>query len=144
MAPHRRNTEKTSSAARNAYGHKRPTSKAKPAGLSARDGWIWGRHAVLAALSNSRRKTLSLHVTRNAQAELEEADKPIAKVETPGEIASHLPDSAVHQGFALKTTALEAESLNAVREPTHGLLLVLDQITDPQNVGALMHGLRVR
>ena len=138
MAPQRRNTEKTSSAARNAPGRKPAGSRSSATGAQAREGWIWGRHAVMAALANKRRQTLSLHVTRNAHSELGDEDKTLASVELPPMISKLLPDGAVHQGFALKTTALEAESLNAVREPTHGLLLVLDQITDPQNVGALM------
>lgn len=127
MAPTRRNTEKKPAAARFA-------ARREPAG----QGWIWGRHAVLAALANPRRTPLSLHVTRNAAAELAEADRASARIESPSEIAARLPDTAVHQGFALQAKALDAEPLNAVTDPTHGLLVVLDQITDPQNVGAVM------
>ncbi len=134
MAPSRRNTERKPHAARRAHGRKSFGHKGES---DPTEGWIWGRHAVLAALANPRRKILSLHVTRNAADELADADLKRASLEPPHEIASHLPDGAVHQGFAAKAKALESESLNAVMEPTHGLLVVLDQITDPQNVGAI-------
>jgi len=127
MAFHRRNTDKKPSAARNAARRENPNQ-----------GWIWGRHAVLAALANPKRNHISLHVTRNAMAELDPVFAKRAEEEAPAQISARLPDSAVHQGFALKTSAPEAESLNAVLNPTHGLLVVLDQITDPQNVGAIL------
>jgi len=126
MAPARRNSEKRPPAARRA---------GRPA--SANEGWIWGRHAVLAALANPKRKRLELQVTRNAGADLSQADKAAAQTVLPGEISKRLPEGAVHQGFALRASALEPESLNAVAAETHGLLVVLDQITDPQNVGAV-------
>ncbi|KAA5805469.1 RNA methyltransferase [Alkalicaulis satelles] len=78
-----------------------------------------------------------MHVTRNASNDLSNADKAFAKVELPGELDAKLPPGAVHQGFALKAGVLDAEPLQAVADPTHGLLVVLDQITDPQNAGAI-------
>ena len=127
MAFQRRNTDKKGSAARNAARRDGPDQ-----------GWIWGRHAVLAALANPKRKHISLHVTRNAATELDDTFQKLADIELPGQITARLPEGAVHQGFALKTGAPPAESLNAVLEPTHGLLVVLDQITDPHNVGAIL------
>ncbi|MFW6299478.1 MAG: 23S rRNA (guanosine(2251)-2'-O)-methyltransferase RlmB [Oceanicaulis sp.] len=134
MAPSRRNTARKPHAARPAHGRGKPSRKG---GSAPDEGWIWGRHAVLAALANPRREVLSLHVTRNAADDLSDADLKRASLEPPHEIASRLPEGAVHQGFAAKAKALRPESLNAVSEPTHGLLVVLDQITDPQNVGAI-------
>ena len=43
-----------------------------------------------------------------------------------------------YQGFAARAAALEAEPVAGVTDPTHGALLVLDQITDPHNVGAIL------
>lgn len=138
MAPHRRNTGERPNAARRAASRK-PNRRAGFRGDDSRsgEGWIWGRHAVLAALANSRRQTLSLHVTRNGADDLSDADLKVAKLEPPHEIASRLPEGAVHQGFALKTTTLKPEPLAGVADATHGLLVVLDQVTDPQNVGAI-------
>ena len=133
MAPHPRNRPKTPAAAGRA-GRANP-SRGGP-GVQASEGWIWGRHAVLAALANPRREIVSLHVTRNGETELPE-DAPRPSIEPPHEIASRLPDSATHQGFAAKARALAPEPIEAVADPTHGLLVVLDQITDPQNVGAV-------
>lgn len=105
----------------------------KPA--SPVEGWIWGRHAVLAALANPRRKLLKLFVTKNAARELPEGT-PFEEVD-PKVIDHALPDGAVHQGFAVKVSAPDEESLAAVADPTHGLLIVFDQITDPHNAGAI-------
>ncbi|WP_339737076.1 23S rRNA (guanosine(2251)-2'-O)-methyltransferase RlmB [uncultured Maricaulis sp.] len=110
------------------------TRRSSPA-QTANSGWIWGRHAVLAALQNSKRKVIEIRVTRNAVKEIPEG---LAKrLYEPREIDQALPEGAVHQGFALKCSALESEHINAVVDPTHGALLVLDQITDPHNVGAI-------
>lgn len=121
----RRNTPK-----RTDYSH-----RSRPSG-AGESGWIWGRHAVLAAVANPKRKILELKVTRNAARELPEGRE--ATVCEPREIDGDLPAGAVHQGFAARAAALEAEPVSAVTDPTHGALLVLDQITDPHNVGAIL------
>jgi len=73
----------------------------------------------------------------DAADDLSDADLKRASLEPPHEIASRLPEGAVHQGFAIRARALAAEPLSAVADPKHGLVVVLDQITDPQNVGAV-------
>lgn len=137
MAPHERNTSRPRFAHARAPGRKTPGPR--PDSLPPGEGWIWGRHAVLAALANPRRTPLSLHLTRNAAAELsDEARARIApQIEEPGQISARLPETAVHQGFALKAKALDSEPVQAVTDANHGLLVVLDQITDPHNVGAI-------
>lgn len=138
MAPKRRNTGKRPDAARRSASKSPPLATRGPrGGGDPNEAWIWGRHAVLAALANPRRDVLSVHVTRNAADDLSDADLKRASLEPPHEIASRLPDAAVHQGFAIRARALQPEPLSAVADPTHGLLVVLDQITDPQNVGAV-------
>jgi 23S rRNA (guanosine2251-2'-O)-methyltransferase len=52
-------------------------------------------------------------------------------------IAQLIPQGAVHQGIALRTPPLEPIALEALAEPPDGFLLMLDQVTDPQNVGAI-------
>lgn len=99
------------------------------------EGWIWGRHAVLAALANPRRQVKRLLLTLNAQREVPH-DRPFEDAK-PDAITAVLPEGAVHQGFAARVSAPTAESLKAVTDPTHGVLVVLDQVTDPQNVGAV-------
>jgi len=102
---------------------------------TVKDGWIWGRHAVLAAAQNPKRKIIEIRATRNAAREFPDSVTPV--LSEPKEIDRLLPDSAVHQGFALHAEALPADPVNSVIDPTHGLVLVLDQITDPHNVGAV-------
>ncbi|WP_421786232.1 TrmH family RNA methyltransferase [Hyphobacterium sp.] len=109
------------------------TSSRNPA--EANEGWIWGRHAVLAALANPRRESRRLLLTLNAQREIP-AGTPFEDAK-PASISAVLPDGAVHQGFALRTTAPAAEPLKAVADATHGVLIVLDSVTDPHNVGAV-------
>ena len=109
--------------------------RSKPAGTGD-SGWIWGRHAVLAAVTNPRRRILDLKVTRNAARDLPEG-APHTVCE-PRTIDNDLPAGAVHQGFAARAAALEPEHVNGIVDPTHGALLVLDQITDPHNVGAIL------
>ncbi len=107
----------------------------KPAD-TGNQGWIWGRHAVLAAVENPRRKLIALRVTRNAARDLPEGtDHEVCE---PKRLDGDLPPSAVHQGFAALAEALPSEPVAAVTDPTHGTLLVLDQITDPHNVGAIL------
>ena len=98
-------------------------------------GWVWGRHAVLAVLDNPARKVYRLCVTLNASRELPEG--LTGESLKPAEIDRLLPEGAVHQGFAAEVSALPAEPVQAVADPTHGVLVVLDQITDPHNVGAI-------
>lgn len=140
MPPPVRNTAKAPDAAPRAD---RPRGRSKPNDFKSSgdisQGWIWGRHAVLAALANPRRRLISLHATRNAAAEItpELLGEVAPCIEDPRQIASRLPDGAVHQGLAAKAHALDPEPLAAVADPTHGLVVVLDQITDPHNVGAI-------
>ncbi|WP_300542303.1 23S rRNA (guanosine(2251)-2'-O)-methyltransferase RlmB [Maricaulis sp.] len=116
---------------------KRPdySRRSRPSG-AGETGWIWGRHAVLAALSNPRREILRIRVTRNAARDL--PDGSAAEIVEPQAIDHDLPAGAVHQGFAVQVRALAPEPVSAVTDPTHGALLVLDQITDPHNVGAIL------
>ncbi len=54
------------------------------------------------------------------------------------EIARLLPANAVHQGLAMKIEPLEPLSIDEIGSPASGVLLMLDQVTDPQNVGAIL------
>ena len=101
---------------------------------------LYGIHTVRAAIANPRRRILGLTVTRNALARLEigEADAlpfPVEIVE-PVRIDRMLDADAVHQGVLVKTMPLQPKPLSALRDSP--LLIVLDQVTDPHNVGAIM------
>jgi 23S rRNA (guanosine2251-2'-O)-methyltransferase len=100
---------------------------------------LYGIHAVEAALANPRRTIGRLLVTENAARRLEAALKARgAKVEDalPKQLDRLLGSDAVHQGVVLETEPLPPVELEDV--PPEGILLVLDQVTDPQNVGAVL------
>lgn len=99
-------------------------------------GWIWGAHAVLAAAANPRRRIERLLATRNAASRLPEG--VAHEVVEPASLDRLLPPQAVHQGFALKAAPLAPLTLQEACLPLDGRpVVILDQLTDPQNVGAI-------
>lgn len=112
------------------------------AGAGSGAYWIYGQHAVLAALSNPRRKPRRLLTTAEAEASLRERFSGPWRV-TPeraerGRFATFLPEDAIHQGIALLAEPLEAVALEDAIEAADGPVLLLDQVTDPRNVGAAL------
>ena len=59
------------------------------------------------------------------------------EIMSAAEIGQALPAGAVHQGLALRAPLLEPTDLEALAGPAKGIILMLDQVTDPQNVGAI-------
>jgi len=102
-------------------------------------GWIWGWHAVEAALANPDRAPPAKVLATPDRAEQLKALHPRLAIEMleNGDIARRLPPGASHQGVAVQTPALEGVTLEALADPAEGFLLMLDQVTDPQNVGAI-------
>lgn len=100
---------------------------------------IYGFHAVVEALANPDRKAKILHVTENALKRLRDM-MPHLPVEPrmarPEEIDRMTGQGAVHQGIALEADGLPAADLLDL--PAKGIVLVLDQVTDPHNVGAIL------
>lgn len=113
-----------------------------PAGENAADGLVrlYGIHTVRAALDNPRRKIRRMLVTRNALERLEIAD--IAALPFPAELVEPRAidkitgSDAVHQGVVVEAEPLKPRTLSALGEAM--LVVVLDQVTDPHNVGAIM------
>jgi 23S rRNA (guanosine2251-2'-O)-methyltransferase len=102
--------------------------------------WIWGTHAVEAALSNPARpapKRLLATADRAKRLAPDLAKAAFLTIMEGAEIARQLPAGAVHQGIALKIDEPEALSVYDLGTPARGLLVMFDQITDPQNVGAI-------
>jgi 23S rRNA (guanosine2251-2'-O)-methyltransferase len=104
--------------------------------------WLWGRHAVAAALANPRRPCLRLVATAPALERLGPlARRPGLSVEpATAEAISRLVGTAeVHQGLALAVGPLPPLSLDEVlRGDGPSLVLALDQVTDPRNFGAIL------
>ncbi|EKF17328.1 TrmH family RNA methyltransferase [Nitratireductor pacificus] len=119
----------------------RPGQKPQAAG-GPEDGLVrlYGLHTVRAALDNPRRVIRHMRVTRNAAARLELGDPaalpfPVEMVE-PRDIDRLTGPDAVHQGVLLEAEPLAARPLGDLEGAA--LVLVLDQVTDPHNVGAIM------
>ena len=101
---------------------------------------VYGFHAVLAALTAKRRKLLSIRVTEAAGTRLarEIAAADLSpRIVDADELTRRLGPQAVHQGVLLETGPVEPIDLSEI-EPRSGIVLVLDQITDPHNVGAIL------
>jgi 23S rRNA (guanosine2251-2'-O)-methyltransferase len=98
--------------------------------------WLYGAHAVRAALANPRRKLRRLLATREA-AETLPPDVTPERAE-PSAIAALLPPGAVHQGLAALVDPLSPPPLADALAVAPGPVLVLDQVTDPRNVGAIL------
>jgi 23S rRNA (guanosine2251-2'-O)-methyltransferase len=111
-----------------------------PPQLAPEQVHLYGLHTVRAALSNPQRKLIRLSVTQNALARLEvgsaEAQPFPVDMVTPQDLDRVLGPDAIHQGVMLETRPLPVRRLEALKESP--LLLVLDQVTDPHNVGAIM------
>jgi len=100
---------------------------------------LYGWHTVKAALENPARRIRKLFATENAARRLAE-DGVALPVEPelirPDAIAARLGPDAVHQGLLAEADPLPSPELEEL--PATGMVLVLDQITDPHNVGAIL------
>jgi len=120
-------------------------SSGQPSGRPSGAGqWLYGLHAVQAALANPRRKLGRAVLTPRAIESLGSQLLARVRVETsdPAAIDRLLPAGAVHQGAALEAWPLKSRDLDDIlAEPgTEGrrVILVLDQLSDPHNVGAIL------
>lgn len=106
--------------------------------------WIYGRHAVLSALENPRRHRAKLLLSKTYK-DVEDIEKQNPKLSiervSPDVFTSKFGPDAVHQGIALQTESLPALHLEDLiqqhQESETSLMVVLDQVTDPHNVGAI-------
>src|ERR1051326_8075780 len=100
---------------------------------------LYGWHPVKAALENPRRRIRKLMVTENALRRLKEnaIHLPVeAQVVSSDSFSAYVPVDAVHQGILAEADPLPPCAIEDVN--AEGILLVLDQITDPHNVGAIL------
>jgi len=112
--------------------------------------WLFGLHAVRDALANPARRKLRLVVTRNAADRLGEAIAASGlepEIADPRKFPAPLDPGSVHQGAALEVQPLDWGALADVvlagpagRRP---LVVLLDQVTDPHNVGAVLRSAEV-
>lgn len=102
--------------------------------------YIYGLHTVRQALANKNRKKLRLYATKNAvqRLEFDLMDAPDMEIiETlPKQLDKMVGSDAVHQGMILEVEPIAKKDLSEFKDCN--LLLILDQVTDPHNVGAIM------
>jgi 23S rRNA (guanosine2251-2'-O)-methyltransferase len=117
--------------------------KAPNRGSERPENWLYGLHAVGAALANPRRKLHRVVLTARAAENL--GTKLLGRVRVePADadaISRLLPPGAVHQGAALSCDPLPGADLEAILASGSGgrrIVLVLDQLSDPHNVGAIL------
>jgi 23S rRNA (guanosine2251-2'-O)-methyltransferase len=113
----------------------------KPAGPGTL--WIYGQHAVAAALANPARRNRRLLLTADAEEAMEQVlPKPwgslTAERVEKARFHTFLPEDSLHQGAALLTEPLNPPPLERLIVMSQGPVLLLDQVTDPRNVGAIL------
>ena len=140
--------------ARRPGGGRRTREPGGPEAVPAHAGglWLYGLHPVLAGLGNPRRRAKRLLLTSEAARHHEAELKPLLTGRGDGLVpepvarehfAALLPEGAVHQGLALEAAPLDQPDLETLlaglpNSQTPALLVVLDQVTDPHNVGAIL------
>jgi len=121
-----------------------PKNKSEKPNNTGKNHIIYGLHAVIAALSNDKRTHQELHITENNNKIAENYQSKIKKIIVldPKEFKNLFGGDKSTQGIVLKTNDFERPSLQEFlkNEKTHdkSVLIALDQITDPQNIGSIM------
>ncbi|MEH6715522.1 23S rRNA (guanosine(2251)-2'-O)-methyltransferase RlmB [Parasphingorhabdus flavimaris] len=100
---------------------------------------FWGRHAIEAALDNPRRVIKKISITREALATLEIPDDIAVVICDVADLGRVIPRDAPHQGMVADVDPLPDIWLGDILdEQSDRPLLLLDQVTDPHNVGAIL------
>ncbi len=110
--------------------------------------WLWGTHAVMHAWQNPNRVIHSLLVTEKTEKIINECNvpngvkRPKADIVDRATMSKRLPNDVVHQGIAVQCSPLEETFLSdiIIKSKTNDniTLVMLDQVTDPHNVGAIL------
>lgn len=108
----------------------------------SKDVWLYGIHPVTLALKNKNRVIKELWLTNSAAGEFEIPKDIPFRIVDRSQIESVVGKEAVHQGVALKTAPLKPYSIDDLLADTENdgkaLVVILDQVTDPHNIGAIM------
>jgi 23S rRNA (guanosine2251-2'-O)-methyltransferase len=117
-------------------------------GAEPQSVWLFGHHAVGDALRNPNREKLRLILSPNALAKLEDAVKASGmtpEMQDPRKFKAPIDPQSVHQGAALEVRPLNWGSLSERCAPRGEapVVLLLDRVTDPHNVGAILRSAEV-
>jgi len=126
------------------YNDARAARVSKSAAGSANTSghWVYGWHAVNAALANPERVVVRIIASPAAAEKLEMPARklPTPHIMDPRELDRILGEHAVHQGIGVEVKPLEPyriEDILNINDPK-GPIIILDQVSDPHNVGAIM------
>ena len=104
--------------------------------------FLFGLHAVKAALDNPRRRHITIFVTEKSKKSTDsfKGQLPPIKVVSLKELEQKVPPQSVHQQIVLETSPIEPLSLEELcaQAPDNATVVILDQVTDPHNVGAIL------
>jgi len=100
---------------------------------------LWGRHPVEAALANPERRIIRIMATREVAATLEVPSSVPVTFADVADLGRLVPRDAPHQGVVAEVEPLPELALDEILDgaPEGRPLLLLDQVTDPHNVGAI-------
>lgn len=119
-------------------GHK--THRRRGAAQTSGNPKFWGRHAVMAAIDNPDRRIIKIWGTRDTVTALDlPPNMPVAYCDVT-DLARFVPKDAPHQGIVVEVAPLEDVWLGDIldaHEDDPRPILILDQVTDPHNVGAI-------
>jgi len=101
---------------------------------------LWGKHAVSAALDNPERKILRAWTTREAAGFMQFPPDVAVTLAEAADLGRLVPHDAPHQGVVIEVEPLDDVWLDGLlgEAAERAVLLVLDQVTDPHNVGAIL------
>ncbi|HET6236564.1 MAG TPA: RNA methyltransferase [Acetobacteraceae bacterium] len=139
--PYQARPRQDDQASRNAQTHGADRRQHNPADVPRGAVWLYGLHAVAAALANPARRLRRLVLTEDAEATLNARIPPPWSLQPERVDRSRLDHllgrDIAHQGIALLADPLAPALLQHVMERP-GPIIVLDQVTDPRNVGAIL------
>lgn len=107
--------------------------------MSVENDIIYGAHPVEEALKNPKRKFVKLTCTLNGAERLKALTQPLGitpEIVNPKVLDRKVEPDAVHQGMILEAKALRQPQLDEIEQS--GVVVMLDQVTDPHNVGAIL------
>ncbi|HEX8412402.1 MAG TPA: 23S rRNA (guanosine(2251)-2'-O)-methyltransferase RlmB [Sphingomicrobium sp.] len=101
---------------------------------------FWGKHAVSAVLDNPNRRVLKAWATREAADFMQFPKEVPVTLADVADLARLVPGDAPHQGVVIEAEPLDEIWLGDILAdaPERAVLIVLDQVTDPHNVGAIL------
>jgi 23S rRNA (guanosine2251-2'-O)-methyltransferase len=113
-------------------------NKLKQTGNSNNQFYIYGKHAVLAAITNSNRIIHKIFITSDEYNKIIPKSISISKI-SKQELIKILPPSSVHQNIAALVTPLKQLDINdIISKEENKLIIILDNVTDPHNIGAIL------